>query len=371
MRCSWASAMWASELINSPMSANRAAVCLKLAAVSLNLAAVSADWVSVCFSRSRCRLVSSSRDSVRAWRRSSMFIASVFFLRWPFLNKAALTGSAGGLAASVVCALASVLLHHRRTGFRQARHVELQFAAAVFAGVFCDLLIFDFVVDSGLQIGPRHGSLNPPPIDEKSGSGSDLQHAAFFHFGRDVLFGGCGIHALAQLQGIDVLAVLGPDGDNLFQVVGSDGFLVSENPIVIFPKRTRILAENAAAADGRGLGPGMQLLEREVDEIEAHLGGIIRDQILPQHLRFSFAMGALEIAEHHQHHGGPGRPQAGLELRLEAVEILLEWVEVDVVDGALDDLAFLRNVDGRVLRGLSPCEFDDDLLEAGQVQIGR
>ena len=41
-------------------------------------------------------------------------------------------------------------------------------------------------------------------------------------------------------------------------------------------------------------------------------------------LRFVFAVGALEVAEHDQHHRRAGRAEAGLQVRLDLVQVGFE-----------------------------------------------
>ena len=121
---------------------------------------------------------------------------------------------------------------------------------------------------------------------------------------------------------------------------------MGEDPVVILPESVGILLEDAAPGHGGGLGPGVQAFERVVLKIEAHLGGVVLDQVLAQHLGFALAVWALQIAEDHDGDRRAGGSEGGLELRLEFVELGLEWVGCDVVEIALNDLlAVVRDVE--------------------------
>ena len=48
-----------------------------------------------------------------------------------------------------------------------AGHGQLHVATAVFAGILRRLLIFDFVIDDALQVGPLHRSHHSAAVDEQ------------------------------------------------------------------------------------------------------------------------------------------------------------------------------------------------------------
>ena len=163
--------------------------------------------------------------------------------------------------------------------------IEFDFAAAIVAGVLGGLLIFDLGIDDHLQVGPVDGLADAAAIDEERGRAGDVERAAFRHFLLDFGLGGLGVHAGAELDGVERLVVLGPGEDLILQVLGREGFLLGEDQIVIIPEGVGILLEDAAAGHGGGLGPGVEAFERKILEVEAHLLGIVLDQILAQHLR--------------------------------------------------------------------------------------
>src|SRR5579871_4834557 len=109
----------------------------------------------------------------------------------------------------------------------------------------------------------------------------------------------------------------------------------------------------------------MNLLEREILEIDANVFGIRLRNLLAQRLGFFFAVRALEIAEHHQHHGSSRssktRRQAGLQL----VEIFLEWILRQIVNVSSNDfLTVPGNIKRFVLRAWSVDKVNIHLFEA-------
>ena len=127
---------------------------------------------------------------------------------------------------------------------------------------------------------------------------------------------------------------------------------MGEDPVVILPESIGFLLEDAAPGHGGGLGPRVQAFERVVLEIEAYLGGIVLDQVLAQHLGFALAVGALQIAEDHDGNRRARGSEGGLKLRLEFIELGLEWVGCDVVEIALNDLLAVGGYVERELLGL-------------------
>ena len=188
-----------------------------------------------------------------------------------------------------------------------------------------------------------------------------------FDFLFDFGLGGLAVDAGAEFDGIHTLGVLGPAQDLVLQVVGGDGFLMGEDVVVVFPEGVGVLLEDAAAGHGGGLGPRVQAFERIVLEVEAHLGGVVLDQVLAQHLGLALAVGALQVAEDDDGDGRAGGSEGGLELRLELVELGLEGVGGDVVEVALDDLlAVVGDVERDVLGLRALRDADADFFEAGQ-----
>ena len=118
-----------------------------------------------------------------------------------------------------------------------------------------------------------------------------------------------------------------------------------------------------AAALAHGCRPS----SGKVLEVEAHLGGIVLDQVLAQHLGFALAVGALQIAEDHDGDRRAGGSEGGLELRLELIEVGLEGVGGDVVEVALNDLLAVVGDVERDLLGLRALrDAHADFLEAGK-----
>src|SRR5260370_27939015 len=85
----------------------------------------------------------------------------------------------------------------------------------------------------------------------------------------------------------------------------------------------------------------MNLFERQILEIKAHLRGISREQVRAQGLGFILAIGAFEIAEDHNHHGRPGSAEAGLKIGTKFLQLRLEWILIDVVNRSTEDLLSL------------------------------
>src|ERR1017187_3986647 len=137
------------------------------------------------------------------------------------------------------------------------------------------------------------------------------------------------------------------------------------DPVVIFPEAVGLLLEDAAAGHGGRFGPGVEAFDGKVLEVEAHLGGVVLDQVLADHLGFALAERALHVAEQHDGDRGAGGSQSGLKLRLELVEFGLEGVGGDVVEIALHDLpAVVGNVERDFLELRALRDAHADFLEA-------
>ena len=138
-------------------------------------------------------------------------------------------------------------------------------------------------------------------------------------------------------------------------------------PVKILPESIRILLEDAAAGHGGGLGPRVQAFQRIVLKVEAHLGGVILDQVLADHLGFALAERTLHVAEEDDGYRCAGGSQGGLELGLELIQLGLEGVVGDVVEGALHDLlAVVRDVERDLLGLRALRDTHADFLEAGK-----
>ena len=127
------------------------------------------------------------------------------------------------------------------------------------------------------------------------------------------------------------------------------------------------MLEDAAAGHGGGLGPRVQAFERIVLEVEAHLGGIVLDQVLAEHLGFDLAVRALQIAEDHDDDRRAGGAEGGLKLRLQLVQLGLEGIGGDVVEVALNDfLAVVGDVEREFLGLGALRDAHADFLETGK-----
>ena len=196
--------------------------------------------------------------------------------------------------------------------------------------------------------GPSHGQLFGLP------NGS-----VHFRLGR------FGVDAALQLQSIKLFP-LGELQHFAFQIVGIELALVFISPVEIVPERGRVLLEDAPAGHCRRLGPGVNLVERQVLEIEPHVRGISREQVRAQGLGFIFAIGAFEIAEHHDHHGCARSAEAGLKIGAKFLQLRLERILIDVVNRPTQDfLPVLRNVERLVRAGLARRRVHFQLVETG------
>ena len=98
----------------------------------------------------------------------------------------------------------------------------------------------------------------------------------------------------------------------------------------------------------------MNAHQRVLLVVQPHLLGIGGQQVIPKHLGLLLAVRAFEIAELHQDDGGAGRSHAGLEGSVQFVEVLLEGIEGDVPDRALQNLAAVAgDVEEEILRAVA------------------
>src|SRR5437016_8085476 len=141
-------------------------------------------------------------------------------------------------------------------GFRrQSRNIEFDFAGAIVAGILGRLLIFDFAIDDVLEVRPLDGLRDAAAVHKDGGGSVHIERAAFGDLLFDLGRGGLGVDAPAEFQDIDILGVFGPTRHLILEVLRGDGFLMRENPVVIFPEGFGLLLEDAASGDGAALRP--------------------------------------------------------------------------------------------------------------------
>src|ERR1019366_407042 len=209
-----------------------------------------------------------------------------------------------------------LFLRGRRYGWRFAlrhpRDIEFDFAAAIVARVLGSLLVFDFAVDDDLEVRPLDGLGDAAAVDEHGGRARDVESARFLDFLLHFRLRGLAVYAGAELDGVHILGVFGPAQHLGLEVLRRDGVLVGVDPVVIFPEAVGLLLEDAAAGHGGRFGPGVEAFDGKVLEVEAHLGGVVLDQVLADHLGFALAERALHVAEQHDGDRGAGGSQRGL-----------------------------------------------------------
>ena len=106
------------------------------------------------------------------------------------------------------------------------------------------------------------------------------------------------------------------------EILGGDLGLFVEDPVMVVPEGGRVLRKTQRPAMEADSGPGVDLVEGEVLEVEADFFGIGLEQIGSLSILASLAaVAALEIAEGDDDDRGAGGAEAGLEIGLDLGEV--------------------------------------------------
>ena len=131
-------------------------------------------------------------------------------------------------------------------------------------------------------------------IDIDGGGGVDAEFPGRLDVFGDSSIGFFSVDAACELKDID--PVLGSPGHQFaaerFQ---AEGCLFFEDPVVEFPVIVFALQQGAAAGDGGGAGPGMDLFQREVVDEHADLFGESFKKVCAENFGLIATVGALVI----------------------------------------------------------------------------
>src|SRR5579862_3415741 len=142
---------------------------------------------------------------------------------------------------------------------------------------------------------------------------------------------------------------------------------MSVDPVMIQPERGRALLQDAAARDGCGLGPGVNLLQRKILKDYLHLRWELGGHVVAQRFRFLFTVGAFEVAKFDHRDWRVLRAEAGSAGSLQLIEIFLKRILREVVDHAANDvLAVLGDIERLVLRAALVAEVNVYLKQFGR-----